>query len=165
MPSHLRNVVRLLAERRRVVATVAAVSLVLNLLGLAVPRLTQGILDGVVAQSDLSTLSALLLALALVFVAQLLLTIWRRLAFVRVSLDLDRQLLRGFCAHLLALPAQFFRGHRAGDLVARFQDNQQIRNLFTSTLTQGAIDSFMIVIYGGVMVYYNVRLSDRKSVV
>lgn len=159
MPSHLRRVVALLVERRRVVGAVAAVSLVLNLLGLAVPRLAQAVLDGVVAHGDLSTLTTLLLALALVSAAHLALTIGRRLAFVRISLDLDRQLLRGFCTHLLALPAQFFRGHRAGDLVARFQDNQQIRNLFTSTLTQGAVDSLMVVVYGGIMVAYNARLS------
>ena len=78
---------------------------------------------------------------------------------VRLSLQLDRRLLGGLCAHLLALPLSFFKGRRAGDLLARFQEHIHVRHLFAGALTRVTIDAIMVVLYFAVMFAYSWQLT------
>jgi HlyB family type I secretion system ABC transporter len=133
--------------------------LALSLLGLATPRLTQAVLDRAVPARDLALLARLVFLLFLVAAGQVALTIYRRLAFVRLTIDLDRALLRGLCAHLLALPASFFREFRSGDLAARLADQAYVRHLFTGSLTRVLIDSAMVLVYFAVMFHYSALLT------
>ncbi len=158
-PSHARRLLNLLALHRGTVAAVLGVSLFLNLLGLAVPRFTQAILDSVIPTGDLALLTRLMLVLTLVTTFQISLAIWRRLTIVRFSLHLDRVLLGEFCAHVLALPVAFFRLRRAGDIVARFNDHQHVRHLCASGLPGAVLDTLMVTVYFAVMFHYSVRLT------
>jgi ATP-binding cassette subfamily B protein len=157
--SHVRRLVGLLLGRRRVLLALLGASLVLNGLGLALPRCTQVILDRVVPQGDLRLLAQLVAALLALTAAQLLLTVWRRLALVGLSLALDRALLDAFAAHLLALPAQCFREYRAGDLASRFADHGQVRHLFAGGLTRAAMDALLVLVYFAVLFHYSARLA------
>jgi ATP-binding cassette subfamily B protein len=158
-PSYPRQLLALLAARRKTVAGILGASLLLNLCGLAVPRITQAILDRVVPGADLALLNRFVLAMALVAAFQVGLTVWRRLTLVRLSLALDRVLVTELFTHLLSLPTQFFKLRRAGDLVARLNDGGSVRHLFAGALTRVAIDSLMVAVYFGVMFAYSTRLA------
>jgi ATP-binding cassette subfamily B protein len=157
--SHVRRLVKLLLGSKRTLACILGASLVLNGLGLATPRFTQAVYDRVVPHGDLHLLRQLVLGLALITALQIVLTVWRRLTLVRMSLKMDQALLGAFCTHLLALPAGFFRGQKAGDLVRRIGEHGQIRHLFAGGLTRVAIDAVMVIIYFVVMFCYSVQLA------
>jgi ATP-binding cassette subfamily B protein len=157
--SYLRRVLALLSRRKQTLAGIMLASLILNLFGLVTPRMTQFVLDEAVPARDLALLGRIVLVLGLVTAYQIVLTIYRRLALVRLTLILARAMLKEFCAHLLSLPAQFFKVHASGDLVARFSDEGYARHPFTSSLTRVAIDSVMVVIYFVVMFFYSATLT------
>src|SRR5438132_189307 len=125
--SYLRRMLALLRNRRTLLTGVLASSLALSLLALIAPRLTQLVFDRVLPTGDFSLLSTLLLILLLVTAVQTASAVWRRLALVRLSLDVDDALLGELSAHLLSLPMAFFHGRSSGDLVARFNDHQHVR--------------------------------------
>src|SRR6266852_2974129 len=137
--SYLRRIVTLVTNYRLTFAGILAASLLLNLFGLAAPRFTQIILDRAVPHGDLRLLTYLVLGMVLFTALQITLTIWRRFTLVHLNLKFDRILLRAFGAHLLALPAQFFKTRQAGDLVSRLNEHGLVRHLFAGGLTRAAI--------------------------
>ena len=161
-PSHfslVKRITRLLAAHKGTLAGILVSSLVLNLFGLVAPRFTQAILDHVLPQSDFTLLTQLILVLVLVTVFQILLTIWRRLTLVRLSLTIDRVVLAEFLGHVLSLPIAFFKQHQTGDLVARWSEHGHVRHLLAGGLTRVAIDALMVVVYFIVMFVYSVQLA------
>src|ERR1700693_218307 len=104
-PSYARRVLDHVMSARKALLGILAASLVLNLLGLVAPRVTQAILDGFGQGVDPGRLAMLLLVLSGATLVQILLTVWRRLTLVHMSLDVDRKLLRELLDRLLALPA------------------------------------------------------------
>ncbi|MFV2066768.1 MAG: ABC transporter transmembrane domain-containing protein, partial [Pirellulales bacterium] len=154
-----RRLVELLAKNKRTLAAILASSLLLDLCGLVPAVLTQRIVDAVVPSGNLSLLNLVALAMVLVAVLQIGMTAARSLLAVRLSQRLDRALLGEFYAHLLALPTRFFKLRRTGDIVARFGDNQNVRDLFTAGTLTAVLDSFMVVVYFAVMFSWNVPLA------
>ena len=156
---YVRRLLALLARHKGMISAILAASLVLNLCGLVVPRLTQAILDKVVPGGSFPLLTQLVLVMAAVTALQIGLTVWRRINLVKMSLELDRILLVEFCAHLLGLPISFFKKGRSGDLVARFDDHQHVRHLFAACVPGAAIDLVMVLVYFVVMFYYSTALA------
>jgi subfamily B ATP-binding cassette protein HlyB/CyaB len=134
-------------------------SLLLNLCGLAAPRITQGVLDSVLPEHNLELLTRLLVLLLLITGLQIGLTLWRRLTLVRLSLEIDRRMLGRMCAHLFSLPLSFFKGRRPGDLLGRFHDHGHVRHLLAGALTRAAIDAVMVLVYVAVMFAYSTHLA------
>jgi ABC-type bacteriocin/lantibiotic exporter with double-glycine peptidase domain len=153
------RIVSLLRAHKGTLAGILASSLVLNLFGLAAPRFTQAILDQVLPQSDFTLLAKLILALVLVTVLQILLTIWRRLTLVHLSLGIDRVVLAEFLGHVLSLPISFFKRHQTGDLVSRWSEHGHVRHLLAGGLTRVIIDALMVIVYFVVMFIYSVQLA------
>ncbi len=154
-----RRLVELLASNKRVLAAILGSSLLIDLCGLVPAVLTQRIVDNVVPRGSLSLLNLVALAMVLVAVLQIAMTAARSLLAVRLSQRLDRTLLGEFYAHLLALPTRFFKLRRIGDIVARFGDNQNVRDLFTAGTLTAVLDSLMVVVYFAVMFSWNVPLA------
>jgi ABC-type bacteriocin/lantibiotic exporter with double-glycine peptidase domain len=148
-----------MAQDRLTWGGILAASLLLNVCGLAAPRITQGVLDRVLPEQDLSLLVQLLMILLLVSTLQILLALWRRLTLVRLSLQIDRSMLGQMCSHLFSLPLSFFKGQHPGDLLGRFHDHGHFRHLFAGALTRVVIDAVMVVVYVVVMFAYSVHLS------
>ena len=158
-PTYVRRLLGLLAGHRGALGGFLLLSLLHSLCGIAVPLITQAILDRVIPTGNLSLLGTLILVLALVTGLQLYLTLQRRLVLVRVSSDIDRVLLGELLAHLLALPTQYFKVRRAGDIVARFSDSAQVRHVLAGSITRSAVDSVMVLIYFGILFAYSARLA------
>src|SRR5262249_39379329 len=157
--SHSRRILALLSAHQATVAGLLGASVLLNLLGLVAPRFTQAIVDHVLPEGDFVLLTRLMLAFVVVTAFQILFTVWRRLTLVRLSMKIDRIVLGAYCAHVLALPAGFFKYQRTGDLVARWTDHGHVRHLLAGSLTRVAIDAGMVVIYFAVLFAYSVRLA------
>jgi subfamily B ATP-binding cassette protein HlyB/CyaB len=152
---YVRRLLALLGVRWRSWLGVLAGSLVLNLCGLAAPRVTQITLDHVLPSGDLRLLASLFGLMVVLAGVQVSLTVWRRLTLVRLSLEVDQRVLAEMCGHLLTLPVSFFKGRRPGDLLARFHDHGHIRHLLAGALSRVLIDTVMVFIFIGVLFTYS----------
>jgi subfamily B ATP-binding cassette protein HlyB/CyaB len=157
--SSFHRIVTLLTKHKGTLAGILTASLLLNVMGLVAPRITQLILDRVVPQGDLPSLTFLILGLVFITAFQVSLAIWRRFTLVRMSLKFDRILLGAFAAHLLSLPAHFFKKRQAGDLISRFNEHGHVRHLIAGGMTRAMIDALFVLIYLAIMFLYSVPLA------
>ncbi|MCC5477453.1 peptidase domain-containing ABC transporter [Streptomyces barringtoniae] len=123
-------------------AVVALVALLNSLfVQLAVDRVLR---DG--SRRALAVMSAEFIGIALVAAGVQYL---RGRAIVTLSQSLQRQLSERYLRKLLRLPADYFAGRRAGDLVSRIDDVQEIQALVTAASVRAAIDICVVLSVGG----------------
>ncbi|WP_324609102.1 peptidase domain-containing ABC transporter [Streptomyces sp. MUSC 125] len=70
-------------------------------------------------------------------------------AIVALSQSLQRQLSERYLHKLLRLPIDYFKSRRAGDLVSRIDDVQEIQGLVTAATVRAAIDICVVLSVGG----------------
>jgi ATP-binding cassette subfamily B protein len=146
-------------QYRGLLAEVLLTSLILQVLGLTTPMLTQVIIDKVIVHSSLSTLHVIAIALLGVGIFEAVLGIIRLFIFTHTARRLDLRLSSQLFRHLLELPLAYFEARRVGDTVARAQELENIRQFLTGTALTVVIDSVFMVVYLGLMLFYSVKLT------
>lgn len=146
-------------QYRRLLGEVLLASLVLQVLGLATPMLTQVIIDKVIVHESLSTLHVVAIALLGVAIFEALLGIIRLFVFTHTARRLDLNLSSQLFRHLLELPLAYFEARRVGDTVARAQELENIRQFLTGTALTVVIDAVFMVVYLGLMLFYSPKLT------
>lgn len=128
---------------------VLVASLILQILGLAVPLLTKIVVDDVLASHLTDLLPIIGVGLGIIVAAQLLTSYLRATLLLSLQAKVDRRLMGTFFAHLLTLPYRFFERRTTGDLIMRLSSNAQVRETLTSQTLSVVIDGSLIVVYLG----------------
>jgi ABC-type bacteriocin/lantibiotic exporter with double-glycine peptidase domain len=149
------------ADRRRVVwsyvqyivghagllSRIAVISILLQLLALAMPMLTGMLVDRVIPHGDEQLLSVLGIGLLAIVVFHFLAALLRSHLLLHLRTHLDAQMTLGFLEHLVSLPYAFFQQRAAGDLLMRVNSNTQIREMLTSSTLSGLLDGALASLY------------------
>ncbi|MEM9554229.1 MAG: peptidase domain-containing ABC transporter [Acidobacteriota bacterium] len=140
-----------LLRRARGAATelprVVALSLLLQVLALAVPLVMGAVVDRVVPQGDrrlLWVLAAGTVVLALYRGACALL---RSHLLLQLRTRLDARLTLDFVGHLVSLPYAFFTQRSTGDLITRINSNAMLREILTSSALSAVLDGLLVTLY------------------
>lgn len=139
----------MLSQAPGVLLQVLGASLVLQLLGLAVPVLTKIVVDQVLGAEITELLPVIGLGLGVVVLSQLVTTYLRSALLLSLQARVDQHLMRGFFDHLLALPYRFFEQRTTGDLMMRLGSNAQVREMLTFQTLSVVIDGSLIFVYLG----------------
>jgi ATP-binding cassette, subfamily B, bacterial HlyB/CyaB len=134
-------------------------ALTINLLGLATPLFIQTIVDTVVVHHDVSLLNMMLAGMVLVSVFSTLSTIAQSLLLAHTTTRLDMRIMSEFYRHILSLPMNFFLTRNKGEIMARFGENQKIRQIISGSTVTAILNTLMIVLYFFMMFGYNVMLT------
>jgi ABC-type bacteriocin/lantibiotic exporter with double-glycine peptidase domain len=126
---------------------IVAVSLVMQVTGLALPVLTGQVIDRVLPRGDLGLLAVLLLGLGAMVLFRALGELVRGHLLMHLRTLLDARLTLGFLDHLVTLPLSFFQNRSAGDLLMRLNSNAIVRERLTATALTGMLDGLMVVLY------------------
>jgi len=146
-------------QHKQLLIEVLAASLILQLLGLATPIITQVVIDKVIVHESLSTLHVMAIALLGVSIFEAVLGILRLFIFTHTARRLDLSLSSQLFRHLLQLPLAYFEGRRVGDTVARVQELENIRQFLTGTALTVVLDAGFIVVYLALMLFYSPKLT------
>ena len=130
---------------------IVAVSLVMQVTGLALPVLTGQVIDRVLPRSDVGLLVVLLAGLAAMVLFRALGELVRGHLLLHLRTSLDARLTLGFLDHLVTLPLAFFQQRSAGDLLMRLNSNAIVRERLTATALSGMLDGLMVVVYLGIL--------------
>lgn len=155
----LGNLLKLLWPYRALIAQIILTSLLIQIFGLVTPLFTQVILDRVVVQRSVITLNVFSMGLLLFGLWQIGLTAVRQYLLDYFSNRLDLSLLSGFVQHTLRLPLKFFDFRHVGDITTRVEEGQKIQLFLTRQLVIVWLDVLMMVVYIGLMAYYNWHLT------
>lgn len=139
--------------------SVLVAALIIQLLGLLSPMMTQVVVDKVLVHFSKSTLYVLTVGLVISYIFELILSLTKNYVFTHTTNRIDVVLSDRLFKHLFALPLKYFECRRVGDTIARVRELENIRNFLTGTPLSSLIDLFFIIIYIVVLFVYSVKLS------
>ena len=150
---------RLLARRafaapgaRRLVGQILGASLLLQVLGLAVPLLTKAVIDDVLPLQLDDVMTIFGIGILVILGTQLVLGFLRGLVLVNLQAKLDNELMSGFFEHVLSLPYRYFQERSTGDLLQRLSSNVQIRNVLSNQTLTALLDGSFVLVYAVILV-------------
>ena len=133
--------------RTRLLPRIVLVSLLIQILALAVPVMTGVVVDRVVPAGDLDLLAVLVAGLGAMVVFHFLTSFVRAHLLLHLRAHLDLQISTGFISHLVRLPPSFFLRRSAGDLMMRLNSNATIREILTTTAMSTVLDGAFVSLY------------------
>lgn len=151
--------VRLLRPHKPVLGYLILATLVIQVLGIAPPIMLQNILDRVVVHQSHELLNLLIVGFILVQVFMQLTALMRTYLTNFMVRNLDFSMMSQFFQHALSLPISFFAKRRTGDIFARFQENQTIRQFLTQSTISTMLNLLMVFFYFLVLFMYSLQMT------
>ena len=131
----------------------------LQLLGIVTPVFTQVIIDKVIGQQGIATLTVLGNGLIFAAVFVCLMSIARKRLETDIAAKVDVILGSQLMHHLLALPLRYFQVRRVGDTLTRVSALNSIREFLTGSTITALLDGVFSIIFFGLMAYYSWQLT------
>jgi ATP-binding cassette, subfamily B, bacterial HlyB/CyaB len=148
-----------LAKHKTIWREVLVASLVMQLMGLALPLFTQVIIDKVVVHRTKSTLIALGIAMAMFLVFTTLLSWIRQYLILHTGRRIDAVLGAQVLDKLFRLPLLYFQHRPTGVIAARLQGIETIREFIASAAVTALLDVPFLLIFVAIMFWYSVPLT------
>ena len=150
---------KVIGHYKKPLGEVLLASLFLQLMGIAMPLITQVIIDKVIGNSGYSTLTVIGTSMVLFFFMQSLLSFVKTYVMNHTTNKLDAILGTRLFRHLIALPLPYYERRRVGDTLMRVGALGQIRGFLTGTGLMTILDVFFSVVFIGFMFWYSVPLT------
>lgn len=151
-------VLQYLMQSKWQIAQVLATLLIVSLIQLLFPFLTQSIVDNGINVQNLSYVTIIILAQFVLSMSRLIVEFIRSRILLRISNILNLQILSDFWIKLMRLPVSYFDIHHTGDTLQRISDHGQIQNFLTGSALNTLFSVFNFFVYAIVLVMYNVQL-------
>lgn len=148
-----------LLKHRKVWRDVLIASLIIQLLALGTPLFTQVVIDKVVVHRTESTLLVIAIGLGVFMLFSALLSWVRQYLVLHTGNRVDAVLGSAVFNHLFKLPPRYFEHRPTGVIAARLQGVESIREFVASAAVTLMLDLPFLLIFVGIMFYYNVTLS------
>jgi NHLM bacteriocin system ABC transporter peptidase/ATP-binding protein len=140
-------------------AYVVLSSLMLSLVGLAVPLFAKAFVDDVLVARHGVVALPLLLGMGATALVLALVTWLQRLCLLRLSTKLAVTSSYEFFRHLLRLPMEFYTQRFGGEVGARMEINDRVANLLSGGLAINALNLLTAALYVAMMFYFDVLLA------
>lgn len=134
-------------------------ALVMQLLAVISPLITQSVIDKVLVHGSISTLDVLALGLILITVFETVLSLARNYVFTHTTSRIDVILSCRLFHHLFHLPLRYFESHRVGDTIARVKELETIRRFLTGLPMSTMLDALFVLVYLIFMSFYSIKLT------
>jgi len=147
-----------LRHSRGNIGRIALAGIVLGLLSLVVPLITNVLINSVIPRTELDQLVFCALALAVTAVAMASVQAMEGLAMLRLEGLIDWKLQAAMIDRLLRLPASLFREYTVGDLVDRSMGIDAARRVLTGRTLRGMMAGLFCWFSIGLVLYYDLTL-------
>jgi ATP-binding cassette subfamily B protein len=128
------------------------------ILNLILPFLTQSMVDVGIGQSNMNFIVMILVSQVMIALGQMINSLITSRILLHTAAKISISLISDFLNKLTKLPIAFFDSKKTGDILQRIQDHQRIQDFLTSSLIGIIMSSFIFVIYGAIMVNYNILI-------
>ena len=145
----------LLKRNRNTLIQIFFSSLVIQIFTLANPLLVQVIIDKVISQRSLDTLTVLGTSLFIVTILEGLLKQARTFIFNDTTNRMDLSVGNEVINHLIRLPVSYFDKRPVGELSTRLAELERIRDFFTGQALTTIIDTLFSLIYIFILLLYS----------
>lgn len=126
-----------------------------SLLQLALPFLTQSVVDVGIKNQDIGFICLVLLGQLILTLSRTALDFIRRWLLLHISMRINISLLSDFFIKLLKLPMSFFDTKLMGDLMQRMNDHERVERFLTQQTLNMAFSMISFFVLGIVLLVYN----------
>lgn len=144
---------------KRSLLQIGAVALVLELFAIAMPLMSQLIVDDVLVSGDRELLTVIVLGFGLLLVCQTVIGLARSWMVMVLGQTLSLQWLGNVFAHLVKLPVSFFEKRHLGDISSRFNAVRDIQKTLTTAVVEAVLDGLMALAALAMMLLYAPQLA------
>ncbi|MGX7245659.1 peptidase domain-containing ABC transporter [Enterococcus quebecensis] len=147
----------ILNNQRAKVAMFIVLTLLIQLVTIAIPRLTQTIIDN----SNVAVTNVLQIAstIVILFIAYYLLQVARGLVLIILENLFDLTLMKAFMKKIIHLPLRFFVNRSTGDLIFRANLSVIIQQIMSQRMLTISVDFLFVFIYLILMVNLSLNLT------
>lgn len=142
----------LLLPQKKLILHIFFASLVYTILGIIGTFYFQELIDSVLPDGLIKTLTTLSVGVILLNIFKVILNAFRSQLLLYLSQKLDIALLLGYYRHVLELPMNFFGTRKVGEIISRFNDAGKVRDAISGATLTIMIDTLM-AIAGAVILY------------
>ncbi|MGX7150862.1 peptidase domain-containing ABC transporter [Enterococcus ureasiticus] len=144
-------------DQKAKVALFIVLTLLIQMVTIAIPRLTQTIIDNSnVAVSNIVQISTII---AILFIAYYLLQVARGLVLIVLENLFDLTLMKAFMKKIIHLPLRFFVNRSTGDLIFRANLSVIIQQIMSQRMLTISVDFLFVFIYLILMVNLSLNLT------
>ena len=144
-----------LRKHKGILGEILLASFFVQVFALVTPLVFQVVIDKVLTQRTISTLSVLVVALLAIGTFEVALGAMRHYLYSHTTNRLDVELSAKLFRHLLHLPLSYFESRRSGDTVARLRELENARNFLTGSALTSWLDLIFAVVFLVVMAHYS----------
>jgi len=155
----LRDLTGRILGLKRALANIFLLAMALEVVALLSPQVTQWIVDHALVSADFDLLLLAVLGGCLLLIIDFALRMARGWMGLRLNQQLTLQWTTNFFNHLLRLPGPFFEKRHLGDITARFQSLEAIRNILANGAITILLDALVALITLGMMLMYSKGLT------
>lgn len=156
--NNFRFLLKYLKPHRKLVTQLIIGFFVGSLIQLIFPFLTQSIVDVGINTQDINFIYLVLAAQMMLFLSKMTVDFIRSWILLHISTRINISIISDFLIKLMKMPIGFFDTKMIGDLLQRIGDHKRIERFLTSQSLQVIFSVFNIVIFGIVLLLYNVSI-------
>lgn len=131
---------------------------VISILQLIFPFLTQSLVDIGIRDGNLSFITLILVAQLVIFVARLSVEFIRSWILLHMNTRINIALISDFLAKLMKLPLRYFDTKMTGDIMQRIGDHGRIESFLTGNSISTLFSFVNFFIFALVLAYYNLAI-------
>ena len=125
---------------------------------LALPFLTQQIVDVGINTKNIKFIYLILSAQLMLFVSQTAIRVVRSWILLHITSRMNLRMLSDFLIKLMNLPISFFDSKSQGDLMQRIQDHNRIQSFLSATTLDVLFSIIPFLVFGAILSYFNSTL-------
>ncbi|REC79931.1 hypothetical protein DRF60_02805 [Chryseobacterium elymi] len=156
-PVSLFSLLERINDRKNVFFVISAL-LAASLLTLAIPLLTQAVVDRAVSRKDIGILSLICAGQLILFTGRILTDFFRSRILFKLGMNISIKLIYEFVDKLMQLKLSFFEYRSSGDNLQRIYDNQRVEEFLTKNCVSAGLSIIILLVNGGLLCYYNWKL-------
>jgi len=132
--------------------------LLVSMLQLLFPFLSQALVDHGIGRQDLNFVNVVLAAQLMLIFSRTVVEFLRNRLLVYVGTRVFISITADFLLKLLRLPVSFFDQRQIGDITQRISDNQRIQQFVTTTTLNVTFSTMSLVVFSAVLAWYSLAI-------
>ncbi len=129
-----------------------------SLIQLALPFLTQSIVDVGINTQNIQFIYLVLAGQMMLFISRTAVDFIRRWILLHLSMRINISIVSDFLSKLFRLPMSFFEGKMIGDILRRIEDHSRIERFLSTSSLSIVFSFFNLIIFGVVLAVYHVPI-------
>lgn len=151
--STLLSFFRLLASQKKLLSLIFVFSLILTLIGILTSFYYKVIMDSIIPNLSIDMLGRVSIVTLFLFLVQIGLNFLRGFLIIKLEQNIDVPIMLGYYNHALVLPMKFYCMRDSGDIISRFNDASNIRDVVSEASLTIMMDTLMALV--GAFVLFN----------